>query len=86
MAQEGLVEFNEQNFESAVLQHDGLTLVDFWSQSCVPCRQLAKVLTQLAEAPLYFRFAGGFFLIVPSLIFIFVVRKYLFSMWGIANK
>jgi len=46
----------------------------------------AYLLTQLAEAPLYFRFAGGFFLIVPSLIFIFVVRKYLFSMWGIANK
>nr|NIS41169.1 thioredoxin fold domain-containing protein [Desulfuromonadales bacterium] len=49
MAQDGLVEFNEQNFDASVLQHDGLTLVDFWSQSCVPCRQLAKVLTQLAE-------------------------------------
>ncbi len=47
---------------------------------------IAYLLTQLAEAPLYFRFTGGFFLIVPSLIFIFVVRKYLFSMWGIASK
>ena len=46
----------------------------------------AYLLTQLAEAPLYFRFAGGFFLIVPSLIFIFAVRKYLFSMWGIASR
>jgi multiple sugar transport system permease protein len=40
----------------------------------------------LEESPLHFRFAGGFFLILPSLIFIFVVRKYLFSMWGIANR
>jgi ABC-type proline/glycine betaine transport system permease subunit len=46
----------------------------------------AYLLTQLSEAPLHFRFAGGFFLIIPSLIFIFAVRKYLFSMWGIANR
>jgi len=52
MAQEDLAEFNEQNFDSEVLQHAGLTVVDFWSQSCVPCRQLAKVLKQLApEVP-----------------------------------
>jgi len=52
MAQEGLTEFTEQNFDSEVLQHDGLTVVDFWSQTCVPCRQLAKVLKQLApEVP-----------------------------------
>ena len=40
----------------------------------------------LEQSPLYFRYTGGFFLILPSLIFIFVVRKYLFSMWGIANR
>ncbi len=52
MVQEGLAEFNEQNFDSEVLERAGLTVVDFWSQSCVPCRQLAKVLTQLApEVP-----------------------------------
>ncbi len=52
MAQEGLAEFNEQNFDSEVLQRAGLTVVDFWSQSCVSCRQLAKVLNQLApEVP-----------------------------------
>lgn len=46
----------------------------------------AFLLTALHESPLPFRFAGGFFLIVPALIFIFFVRKYLFSMWGIANR
>jgi multiple sugar transport system permease protein len=46
----------------------------------------AYLLTSLNESPLEFRFAGGLFLIVPALVFIFVVRRYLFSMWGIANR
>ena len=32
------------------------------------------------------KFAGGTMLVVPALIFIFMVRKYLFAMWGIANR
>src|SRR3546814_133799 len=46
----------------------------------------AFLLSVLGESPLYFKFAGGFFLIVPALIFIFAVRKYLFSLWGIATR
>jgi multiple sugar transport system permease protein len=46
----------------------------------------AYLLTILAESPLHFRFAGGFILILPSVFFIFAVRKYLFAMWGIANR
>ncbi len=46
----------------------------------------AFLFARLEESPLHFRYAGGFFLIVPSLVFIFIVRKYLFSMWGIANR
>ncbi len=46
----------------------------------------AYLLTVLRESPLHFRFAGGFILIVPSIAFIFAVRKYLFAMWGIANR
>jgi len=49
MADEALAEYNEANFEAAVLQRSGLTVVDFWSETCVPCRQLAKVLHQLAD-------------------------------------
>jgi multiple sugar transport system permease protein len=33
-----------------------------------------------------FKFAGGFFMLVPSLIFIFLVRRYLFNMWGQITK
>jgi len=46
----------------------------------------AYLLTVLAESPLHYRFAGGFVLIVPSVVFIFAVRKYLFAMWGVSNR
>jgi multiple sugar transport system permease protein len=42
----------------------------------------AQVLTQLDVSPLPYKFAGGFALIVPALIFIFFIRRYLFNMWG----
>ena len=42
----------------------------------------AQVLTASNEAPLPYRVAGGFFLLAPSLIVIFFIRKYLFNMWG----
>jgi multiple sugar transport system permease protein len=46
----------------------------------------AYLLRILAESPLHYRFAGGFILIIPSVLFIFAVRKYLFAVWGIASK
>ena len=42
----------------------------------------AQVLSSLSDSPLAFRFAGGFFLIVPAIVFIAVMRKYLLNMWG----
>ncbi len=42
----------------------------------------AQVLAVLEQSPLPFRFAGGFFMLAPSLVVIFVIRKYLFNMWG----
>ncbi len=42
----------------------------------------AQVLSSLNDSPLYYRYAGGFFMIVPALIFIFLIRKYLLNMWG----
>jgi multiple sugar transport system permease protein len=42
----------------------------------------AHVLAVLNQSPLPFRFAGGFFMLAPSLIVIFVIRKYVFNMWG----
>lgn len=46
----------------------------------------AYLLSVLGESPLPFRFAGGFFLVVPALIFLFLIRRYLFSMWGVMSR
>lgn len=42
----------------------------------------AQVLTSLRESPLAYRFAGGFALVVPALVFILLMRRYLLNMWG----
>lgn len=42
----------------------------------------ALVLTVLDESPLPYRFAGGFFMLAPALVFMLFIRKYLFSLWG----
>lgn len=46
----------------------------------------AQVLSTLNDAPLPYKFAGGFMLIVPSLVFIFIIRRYLVSSWGTVTK
>lgn len=46
----------------------------------------AYLLTVLSESPLHYRFAGGLMLILPSVVFIFAVRRYLFAIWGISSK
>jgi multiple sugar transport system permease protein len=42
----------------------------------------AQVLSGLNDSPLYYRYAGGFFMIIPAVIFIFMIRRYLLNMWG----
>jgi multiple sugar transport system permease protein len=39
-----------------------------------------------AGAPLDFRFAGGFFMIVPALVIIFLIRRYLLTLWGVTVR
>ncbi len=46
----------------------------------------AYLLTLLSEAPLQSQLAGGLLLILPSLFFIFIVRRYLFALWGVASR
>lgn len=43
-----VIAFDEKNFDAEVLAQDSLVLVDFWSEGCVPCKQLHRVLGQLA--------------------------------------
>jgi multiple sugar transport system permease protein len=42
----------------------------------------AQVLTALPDSPLTYRFAGGFALVVPALLFLVLMRRYLLNMWG----
>ena len=67
-----VISWNEV-FAAAVLTIENRTLTAF-------------LLANLGTSPLHLKFAGGFILVVPALIFIFAVRKYLFAMWGIANR
>ncbi len=46
----------------------------------------AEVLYSLDKASDPIKFAGGFFMLIPSLIFIFFIRRYLFNMWGQITK
>ena len=60
-------------FAAAVLTVQNRTLTAFLLQS-------------LDVSPLPLKFAGGAVLVLPAIIFLFAVRKYLFSLWGIANR
>ncbi len=46
----------------------------------------AQVLFTLANSSEAYQFAGGFFMLIPSLIFMFFIRNYLFNMWGQISK
>lgn len=40
---------DKDTFQGEVLEHQGFVLVDYWSESCVPCKALMPDVEQLAE-------------------------------------
>ena len=42
----------------------------------------AQMLAALDTSPLPYRLAGGFFLLAPALVVIFLIRRYLLTTWG----
>jgi thioredoxin 1 len=41
--------FTDANFKEEVLDHNQLTVVDFWAEWCGPCRALGPVVDELAN-------------------------------------
>jgi multiple sugar transport system permease protein len=67
-----IISWNEV-FASAVLTIQNRTITAFLLQS-------------LDYSPLHLKFAGGALLVVPAAVFMFLIRKQLFAMWGISNR
>lgn len=46
----------------------------------------ARLIVGLGGSPATFKFAGGFIMLIPAIVFMLFVRRYLFSLWGIKLK
>ena len=47
---EKVFEVTDQNFGDEIESSGGLTMVDFWAAWCGPCRMVAPIVADLAEA------------------------------------
>ena len=43
-----LTSVSENDFEEEVLDYDGLALVDFYTDTCTPCKKMVPILEELA--------------------------------------
>jgi thioredoxin 1 len=46
---EAIVEISDATFEAEVVRSPVLTIVDLWAEWCVPCKNLAPILDQIAK-------------------------------------
>lgn len=44
-----MIELTKKNFDEEVLESEGLVFVDFWSESCVPCKALMPFVHEMSE-------------------------------------
>ena len=46
---ENVIEYNDQNFDSDVLEAGTPVLVDFWAVWCGPCKAIAPIVEEIAN-------------------------------------
>jgi len=50
MASDNAIEITDENFEAEVKNSDIPVLLDFWAEWCMPCKMLAPVIDEIADA------------------------------------
>ncbi|MDP6635562.1 MAG: thioredoxin [Phycisphaerae bacterium] len=50
MASENVIEITDDNFEAEVKNSQIPVLLDFWAEWCMPCKMLAPVIDEIADA------------------------------------
>jgi thioredoxin 1 len=49
MSSENVLELDDASFESEVLSGQGVALVDFWAEWCLPCKMLGPTIEEIAD-------------------------------------